>query len=310
MAGSALVMAAATGCGEDDADISANSGLPSAGGAGAIAYALPELPAVLDPLAAEARSAQVVARQLFEPLVSEVGAPYGSTASQAGLALSVKSSPDRSVWRLALRSGVRFQDGTPFNASAVLANGRRWASSSEGRSLLPQLFAVDAPRPHEVRFQFSGPQPELPALLASPRLGIVSPQALAPRSGEGSRFRPEAAGAASGPFELGAQSETAIELVRNASWWGSAFRLGPALDAIEFDAVPEPAIRLRLLASGEAQVAEALGADGVAAVSADPLLRSAGSGAAAIGYEASVRGIAQESGVPALSRIWLTTVGD
>jgi ABC-type transport system substrate-binding protein len=267
---------------------------------------VPEIPSSLDPLGAGSRSAQLISRQLHEPLVSSQTGPYEHRGSEPGLAVTVKPSPDRTVWRLALRGGVRFQDGTAFNAAVVRINGRRWNSSPQGRRLLPGLFAVDAPRPGEVRFQFLRPRPDLPDLLASPRLGVVSPEALVPRSGEGARFRAEAAGSGTGPFRLGSRSDGALGLTRDPAWWGSPFGLGPALDAIAFRAVPEDEQRLDLLASGEVQAAEPLDAEARAEVADDPLLRRAGP----IGFEASVRGLGQDSAFPVLSSVWLTTIRD
>jgi len=67
-----------------------------------------------------------------------------------------------------LRDGVRFTNGTPFNAAAVLANARRWQSEPEGRALLLGLFAVDAPRPDVVRFLFNRPAPDVARELSHP----------------------------------------------------------------------------------------------------------------------------------------------
>lgn len=296
------------GCGGDDEGTQSQSELPSAGGGGALTYALPELPASLDPLAADTRPEQVVARQVHEPLVASLTGPYGATATSPGLALSVKPSPDRTLWKAILRSGVRFQDGTPFNASAVLANSRRWNAESAGRRLLPGLFAVDAPRPNEVRFQFERPQPEVSRLLSSPQLGIVSPEALETRPGEGSRFRRSASGTGTGAFELGAAAGDRIELGRNAQWWGSSEGLGPALDALAFVAEPSAAGRVELLRAGEAEVAEPVGAGLGEALAEDPLLRLARGPGGGIGFEASVRGLQAGSAVPVLSGVWLTTL--
>src|SRR5204863_3686893 len=121
-----------------------------------------------------------------------------------------------------LRSGVRFQDGTPFNAAAVLANSRRWSTNPAGRRLLPHLFAVDAPRPNEVRFLLDRPVPDLARRLASPQLGIVSPLALQPQSGQKASFNQEPSGSGTGAFEAKPSGPGRLELSRYAGWWGSA----------------------------------------------------------------------------------------
>jgi len=296
------------GCGGGDGDGGTASGLPSAGGGGTLVYAVPALPATLDPLAAGDRIAQTISRQVYEPLVARFTGPYGATTVRPGLALSAEPSPDRSVWTLTLRRDVRFQDGTPFNATAVLTNSRRWTTLPKGRALLPGLFAVDAPRPDQVRFLLDRPDPELPSRLASPRLGIVAPQALEPQGGANSRLR-TTAGSGSGPFELGAVSDNRIELSRNAAWWGSPMGLGPALDGVAFLAEPEEGRRLALLEGGTIEVADPLGPAALRAVARDPLLSAVGGPAVGIGLEGSVRGIDSARAVPLLSRVWLTEIG-
>jgi peptide/nickel transport system substrate-binding protein len=297
------------GCGGDNEDDSGSSGLPPAGGAGGLVYAVPALPATLDPLAARGRFAQTVTRQVHEPLIARLSGPYGASAVQPGLALAAESSSGSTVWTLSLRRDVRFQDGSPFNAAAVLANSRRWASVRAGQGLLPGVFAVDAPRPDQVRFLLDRPDLQLPRRLSSPRLGIVSPQALAPPGGEGSSFRSTASGSGTGPFEPNTLSPDRIELVRNPAWWGSPLELGPALDGVDFLAAPAPAQRLSLLQSDGAQVADPLGAAELAVAAQDPLLKTLGGRRAGIGLAGSVRGLGSARGIPLLSRVWLTEIG-
>src|SRR5262245_46698884 len=95
-------------------------GLAAAGGGGELGYALPSIPKTLDPLAAKDRPAMSVVRQVYEPLIEHLTGPYAQTSPEAGLALTARPSRDRTTWTVTLRLGVRFQDGTPFNAAAVL----------------------------------------------------------------------------------------------------------------------------------------------------------------------------------------------
>jgi peptide/nickel transport system substrate-binding protein len=296
----------AAGCGGDDDGSKGSSRLLPAGSGGTLAYALPVLPQTLDPLAARGRAGLTATRQTYEPLIARLRAPYSQGPPQPGLATAASPSPDRTTWTLTLRSGVRFQDGTPFNAAAVLANSRRWSSDPVGRRLLPHLFAVDAPRPDEVRFLLDKPVAGLDRRLASPRLAIVSPRALEPQSGQGASFRAEIAGSGTGAFQTGASGAGRLELTRFAGWWGSALGLGPALDGVTFVAAAEPARRLRLLQNGTVQVADPLGPAGLRAAEADPLLAVVGGPTRGIGIEGSVRGIESGGAVPVLSGVWLT----
>jgi peptide/nickel transport system substrate-binding protein len=82
-------------------------------------------PVILDgPLVSDGESLRVV-DQIFEGLV---GLKPGTTVITPKLALSWKASKNGLTWSFALRKGVVFQDGTPFNAQAVCANFDRWYS--------------------------------------------------------------------------------------------------------------------------------------------------------------------------------------
>src|SRR5262245_26596744 len=302
-----LALGALAGCGGGGGgDSRSGAQLPPAGGGGTLTYALPSLPKTLDPLAATGRAGLTVSRQVYEPLIAQLHGPYGQTATQPGLVVSVGPSANRSIWSFELRSGVRFQDGSPFNAAAVLANSRRWQSDPRGRSLLPHLFAVDAPTPSEVRFILDRPVRDLPQRLASPRLGIVSPRALDPENGQGAHYLPDVRNSGIGAFEPSSNGPARLELSRSAGWWGSPMGLGPALDGVTFVVAPFPGQRYRMLAEGAAQVADPLNPAGIRAAEADPLLTTVGGPHGGIGLEGSVRGISSARAIPALTAVWLT----
>ena len=50
----------------------------------------------------------------------------GTTKIRPGLATSWKTTDGGKVWTFHLRHGVKFHDGTPFNAAAVCYNFNRW----------------------------------------------------------------------------------------------------------------------------------------------------------------------------------------
>jgi peptide/nickel transport system substrate-binding protein len=297
---------AVAGCGggaEDSTAVDAG-GVP--GGGGMLVWALPERPASLDPLYAETGSEQLVARQVHEPLVAELTGPFEDARRVPGLVLSALPSSDRTVWRLRLRTGVRFQDGTPFSASAVLDNVERWRATAQGRSLIADALA-DAPRPDLVRFILPAPEPNFDARLASPRLGIVSPRALA--GAAGAELEPaEAAQSGTGPFELRERSADRLLLAHNPEWWGTVRGLGPALDQIEFAVVPAPAERVARLREGAVQIAGGLPADQLARVRDDPLLTVVPTRGGGLGIERSVRGIPAGAPAPPLTGVWRTRV--
>jgi peptide/nickel transport system substrate-binding protein len=61
--------------------------------------------------------------QIYENLIKQVP---GTTTLAPGLATAWKVSANGRVYTFTLRRGVRFHDGTPFNAAAVCANFNRW----------------------------------------------------------------------------------------------------------------------------------------------------------------------------------------
>jgi peptide/nickel transport system substrate-binding protein len=305
-----FLMALVAGCGEDDAALPPAGALASGSG-GELAWAVAERPTTLDPLFARTAADRLAARQVFEPPVEQLSGPYGDPRRVDGLVLAVSQTSDPRVWRLRLRTGVRFRDGTPFNAAAVLANAERWQAYPElsGLAPPPEVF-VFAPKPDEVRFKLAQPDPDFDRALASPALGIVSPEALR-RAGGGELRYAQIADAGTGAFEPRERSADRLLLARNAGWWGSGRpALGPAIDQLEFVLASSERERVALLRRGEVQAASALGPGARRAVRRDPLLAIASTaGKTAIGAERSVRGIPTDEAVPSLNGVWQTRIG-
>jgi peptide/nickel transport system substrate-binding protein len=80
-------------------------------------------PTYLDPAIVSDGESFRIARQIFDTLVQL--AP-GTTRLQPALATRWSPSRDGKAWTFTLRRGVRFHDGTAFNAAAVCANFNRW----------------------------------------------------------------------------------------------------------------------------------------------------------------------------------------
>ncbi|MDX6632615.1 MAG: peptide/nickel transport system substrate-binding protein [Solirubrobacterales bacterium] len=303
-----LALAVSSGCG-------GGANLPAApsprtsltpGGNGLLVYALASAPAALDPLHARGHDALTIVAQLYEPLTESLAAPYGDLRRRRGIATSWSSSPDRTVWSFHLRRDVRFQDGEPLGSQAVLANVARWTSSRPGRRLLPGLIGADAPRPGVARLIFRHGVGGLQRRLADPRLGLVSPAALTPPSGERAKLS-QPKGGGSGPFLVARRAGSELDLTRNPSWWGTAAGLGPALDGIHFAIVADPSQRAGLLSDGQAQVAAGLDTATARRLDGDPLLITLKTGQTWLGLERSVRGLGTRPGP--LSAAWLTRIG-
>lgn len=305
----AIAAGVLSGCSDDEGRPAAGAGAEPGMG-GALVWTVGGEAGRIDPLRAATPAERLAARQIFEPLVDGLTGPFGDTRELSGLALRVRPGRDPTIWRLDLRQGVRFQDGARFNASAVLANVARWRATAVAQRLLPDGFAVDAPRPHLVRFILPAPDPGLDRRLASPRLGIVSPRALGPDPAAlgGEPLGEEDAG--TGAFQLREHEPDRLLLAHNPAWWGAERGLGPALERVEVLLRPDATERVDLLVEGAAQVADRIGPRGRRTIEADPLLTALPQGGETWrGVERSVRGIDSGRGIPSLHRVWLTKLG-
>jgi peptide/nickel transport system substrate-binding protein len=300
----ACISLAASGCGEEDGTGAASpaGGEPQPGGT--LRIATGDDVKTLDPLLAANRTEQLASRQVYEPLVSSQTGPFGQTRRRPGLARSLRPAAGGTIWIAKLRPGVRFGDGEPLDADAVIANAQRWMSTAPGPELASGLSAVDSPRPGQVRFLLDHPQPRFSRELADPRLGIVAPQALAGASASGVRL--DAEGSGTGPFELREREPGRTLLARRASWWGTRLGLGPGVDQIELLNIGAGPARTVQLRNGAIEVADDLSASSAKIVRADPLLTVAGGGGAKVGLERSVRGIDSGGTDQSLADVWLT----
>jgi peptide/nickel transport system substrate-binding protein len=302
----AALLVGLAGCGGGSAESITTGAPPSP--TGTLGIAVPTAPGTLDPLLATTAADRLAVGQVYEPLTRSLSGPYGQTGTKPGLALSAVSGSHDTIWRIRLRSGVRFEDGARLNATAVLANVQRWRATPEGRELLPGLVAADAPSPDIVRLIFAGPNPDVASELASVRLGIVSPRALRSPGTLARLARGLADG--TGPFDVHDSDSHRLLLARNAHWWGTRADLGPGVELVNLRFIPTSRRRLELLRSGAVQVAERLAPAQVSALRLDPLLtQQPGPAGTRIGLQRSVRDLRPSRGVPVLSRAWLTTIG-
>jgi peptide/nickel transport system substrate-binding protein len=154
---------------------------------------------------------------------------------------------DGVTWTLELRKGVKFHDGTPFNADAVKVNFERWQDPNIRSSTLknvvgPSIKSVESVDEYTVRLTTNGPRPGLPDMLSGWAVQIVSPTAL-------KQHGPEIAikQSGTGPFKIESfvPGET-LSLVRNDDYWGGA----PSLERLVFRSIAEPSARTAALLTG------------------------------------------------------------
>jgi glutathione transport system substrate-binding protein len=208
-------------------------------------YVMAYPPVTLDPANSEDSGSPHVIIHVTEPLIM-VGS---DNKLRPHLAVSWKANADATVWTVKLRQGVKFSDGTPFNAQAVKFNFDRLVdpkapTKQAGRA--DNIKAVEVVDEYTVNYIMRGPYSELPFLLAQTYLFIVSPKAAR-------ELGPDIASKAvgTGPFKVErfVSNEGAV-LVRNPNYWGEMGNIG----RLEIKRVSEYTTRRLMLENGEAHV--------------------------------------------------------
>ncbi|MED1783073.1 ABC transporter substrate-binding protein [Brevibacillus fortis] len=206
-----------------------------------------------------------------------IGFADGSTELAPSLAEKWEVSPDGLVYTLTLRSGVKFHDGTDFNAEAVKYNFERWSDKShpqhspEGFEYYISQFggykgdanhvikSVEAVDPTTVKFTLTRPLAPFLANLAMSPFAIGSPEAL---KKDVKKFNEHPIG--TGPFKFVEwKRNDTITLEKNPDYWSKGY---PKLDKLVFKVIPENTARLTALASGEIDLMDGLNTDDMPAV--------------------------------------------
>jgi len=167
------------------------------------------------------------------------------------LALSWTHSEDHRTWTFKLRPGVKFHDGSPFNAQAVKWNFDRQkdpANKCRCAFYITNTTAVDAPDELTVVYRLKDPSIMLPETMAPPTQNnvVLSPGAVAAR---GDDFNRNPSG--TGPNVLKSWTGDRIVVERNPNYWN---RGHPHLDRIVFKPLTDAQSRFASLQSGEADV--------------------------------------------------------
>lgn len=221
-----------------------------------IVYGLTLLPSGFDPHINASSELGIPLRSVYDTLV------YRDPATKAivpGLAEAVEISADGLLYTFKLRQGVKFHDGTPFDALAVAANLDR-ITSPETRSQkalfllgpFEQYIVVDA---LTIQIKLKSPYAPLMDSLAQVYLGIASPTAL--KTYDRDTYQLHQVG--TGPYRMVEYIPgDRMVLRRNPDYaWGPPFYLpdNPApIDEITFRFFTDPATRLPALETGAVQV--------------------------------------------------------
>ncbi len=159
-----------------------------------------------------------------------------------------------------LRSGVRFSDGTPFNAQAVKFAFDRFRAIGRGPAwIFAHVKTVEEVGPNTIRFTLDQPFSPFLSLLASwPGALFISPKAVQDNAGgdNAQRYMTNHT-SGTGPYVLQSwEPEKQIVLVRNPYYWGRFPRNG--ISRVVYRTVREPATGAQLILRGDLDVLEQL----------------------------------------------------
>ena len=224
---------------------------PRYGGKLRVAYNL--APGALDPAVGRSGGDAYYWRQYCDSLVDVD--PNMQPRPERSLAESWDfSDPRNLVFRL--RKGVRFHDGTTFDAEAVKFNFDRMmdpATKATARSLYTALEATEVVDAFTVKLKLSRPFGSILGVLPDRGGAMNSPTAVK-ALGIDYAFKPSS----TGPFKVAEYvSGSHLRLVRNDKYWGrdAAGNPLPYLDEIVMSVIPDFTVQVAALRAGEIDLA-------------------------------------------------------
>jgi peptide/nickel transport system substrate-binding protein len=230
-------------------------GLSTAAAQKILVYAKGSDPRGLDPAYVDDGESAKIIVNIYDTLVKY---KQGSTEIEPDLATSWTKSPDGLTWTFNLRKGIKFHDGTPFNAQAVKFSVDRQLPPLAKDSMPYASFTfgpvkkVDVVNDYTVRFTLSQPYaPFLANLAMSLAAPIVSPTAVK-KYGEDD-FSQHPVGTGAFIFQKWDKDQQ-IVLVKNPNYWG----LKAKVDKVVYVTTKENSVRASQLITGAADIIDGI----------------------------------------------------
>jgi peptide/nickel transport system substrate-binding protein len=222
-----------------------------------------------------------------------------STELEPGLAESWKISPDGKTYTFKLRKGVKFHDGTPFNANAVVFSigrmmkernvkfhGKGWDIPAQDRT--PEYWvsmemdgtigSIEATGEYEVVFKLKRVEAPFLANMGMDFADIISPTAFLKNPKE---FLRNPVG--TGPFKFVKWvKDDQIVLEKNKDYWDKS--AGPYLDKVVFRSIPENSVRFLELKAGSIHACQFPNPADIALAKSDPNIKLVSQPGMNIGY--------------------------
>jgi peptide/nickel transport system substrate-binding protein len=168
------------------------------------------------------------------------------------LAKSYDVSDDGKVYTFHLRDGIKFHDGTEFNAEAAKYNLERYQEEDSVRSTeVEPIESVEAVDEYTVRVTLSEPFAPFLAVLTD-RAGIMaSPKAIEENNG---RISKDPVG--TGPFKFVERVRgDHITVEKNPDYWREGL---PKIDKIEYRGIDDENVQYQNLQSGELDIIDSI----------------------------------------------------
>ncbi|MEW2505219.1 ABC transporter substrate-binding protein [Amycolatopsis sp. CA-161197] len=235
-------------------------------------------PKMFDPVFNDDGETFRITRQMLDTLIQN---KQGTAELEPSLATKWESSNDGKTWTFTLKQGVKFSDGTDFNADAVCYNFNRWYNMkgaaaqsqmiyygdvfegfahNEGDAAGDPVFkSCEAKDPSTAVINLNKAKGAFPAAFTLPSFAMQSPTAMkqhdadkVTQSGDSFTYSDYAYKfvTGTGPFKFDSwdQGKGEITLVRNDSSYAPA-----KLDKLVFKVIPDENARKQALKAGDIQ---------------------------------------------------------
>jgi len=265
------LLAACGGSSTSTTPAPSGSGAPAPVMGGTLTGVIPPSLTAIDPLTIRDQGGIVLIQQICEYLIA-LDDQNGLTPS---LAESWSANQDGSVWTFKLRQGVKFSDGSPFEAADVVASIDRVIDPNSGSSALAALAGILSPGNTKaidtstVAFNLDKSFADFPYLVCQSSYNTV----MLPRNYQGD-FINNSVG--TGPFLLTDYvAKQKATMAKNPTYWGkdAAGNQLPYLDGVIWTLVQDESAANLQLQSGAVDFQPQTVFQGSQALFSDPNLR-------------------------------------
>jgi peptide/nickel transport system substrate-binding protein len=264
----ALALSACASSDRESGSTDSSSG--ASAGSGTFTFGAAGAPKLFDPFFATDGETFRVSRQIFDTLID---IKEGAATLEPGLAEKWEPSADGKDWTFTLKKGVKFTDGTDFNAEAVCKNFERMFDQNEAGAVAAEYWgdnmgsfksdaanslykSCDAKDATTAVIHINRATSKFPAMLSLTSFSMQSPTAMdkgkandVQKAGEGFTY-PEYSKApvGTGPFKLEKYDEAnkTVTLARNDDYHGEKAKSAK----IVFKIIPDEATRRQELQAG------------------------------------------------------------